>query len=134
MVQKTIAVNVTGEGEIDRISKKISHLRNAVLDVEKKLKAGLSNNPAISLKVKLDASQFKKDFTALKKELEGNSVSVKANSSKGANSSKTTSKNIVSNVNSLTEDIKKASEKAGISMQKSISLEDEAKRVLSGGR
>lgn len=151
MVQKTIAVNITGEGDIDRISKKISHLANAVLKVEEQLKAGLSNNPAISLKLKLDASQFKKDFTALKKELEGNSVSVKANSSKGANSSKTTSKNIVSNVNSLTEDIKKASEKAGISMQKSISesskdiakgitkgytdfsklLEDEAKKALS---
>lgn len=154
MVQKTIAVNVTGEGEIDRISKKISHLRNAVLDVEKKLKAGLSNNPAISLKLKLDASQFKKDFTALKKEIEGSALSVGTKNSKGtgSNTSKNkASKDIVSNVNSLTEDIKKASEKAGISMQKSISesskdiakgitkgytdfsklLEDEAKKVLS---
>lgn len=133
MVQKTIAVNITGEGEIDRISKKISHLRNAVLDVEKKLKAGLSNNPAISLKIKLDASQFKKDFTALKKEIENNPISVNVKNGKGTQDNKAVSnasKSIVDNANQIVTSVKKSTKQLVDGYDKAV--KDSSKELVKG--
>lgn len=135
MVQKTISVNITGEGEIDRISKKISHLRNAVLNVEEKLKAGLSDNPAISLKIKLDASQFKKDFTALKKEIENNPITVNVKNGKGTQGQdnkavSNANKSIVDNANQIATSVKKSTKQLVDGYDKAV--KDSSKELVKG--
>lgn len=107
MVQRTISVDVTGEAQINRISEKITKLRDSVNALEKNIKAGLKSS-ALSFKVKLDTTGFYTKFGNLKKDIDylnkHNSINISVKSNGGSNS--TTS--IISEANKMSKALKES--------------------------